>query len=85
MSTQGRDEMQTDTIKIEKNIPAPNNGVRGSPKYPFRKMEVGDSFLFPAGARLASSSRAAGDAGRMMGGKFACRTTPEGIRCWRIA
>lgn len=35
---------------IEKNIPVPADGRRGpEPKYPFRSMEVGDSFVVPAG------------------------------------
>ena len=31
-------------IKIDKNVPMPEKGNMGDPKYPFKLMEVGDSF-----------------------------------------
>lgn len=32
-------------IQIEKNVPIPKAGAGRKPKYPFEKMEVGDSFF----------------------------------------
>ena len=32
-------------IKIDKNVPIPAKGTRGNPKYPFKSMKIGDSFL----------------------------------------
>jgi hypothetical protein len=64
---------------IESNVPYPMF------KYPFAKLEVGDSFeLFPEWSRAAvavSASRFSKQTNR----KFSIRKTNEGaLRCWRI-
>jgi hypothetical protein len=86
--------MASAAIKIEKGIPLPPG--RGGPsrvKYPFKDMEVGDSFV----ALLADSSAA--DLLRLQGSlgncakaaigpsKIATRKLPDGsgFRVWRIA
>lgn len=70
------------TFEIEKNIPLPEIGS----KYPYKTMEVGDSFLITnpsinnRGYPISYLPRK--NSG--ITGKFAQRTTPEGIRVWRI-
>lgn len=67
--------------EIEKKIPVP-----GSPLsiYPFKQMEVGDSFLVPGNNRTAVSvamTRTALGTTK----KFTSRKTAEGIRVWRVS
>lgn len=71
-------------FKIDKNVPMPK-GVRGpgKTKYPWREMEVGDSFLLPAS--LASRGIVGASNNRYAPRRFAIRKTPEGYRIWRIA
>lgn len=65
------------TLPIEKNIPIPK-------RFPFDKMEIGDSFSIPSNVRRSTASVAArryGDKHKM---KFITRKMPDGtIRCWR--
>ncbi len=75
-------------VPIDKGIPFPNKVVRRGGKvehiYPWAKMQVGDSFLFPphvmgsayASARLATN--------RFKGRLFKVSKTAEGYRCWRL-
>lgn len=78
--------------KIEKNVPyvRNSNGIKGASKYPFKHMEVGDSFFVPCGnatsrrlmQRLSAATfRAHGNTGF----KFSIRTDSEGVRVWRTA
>lgn len=69
-------------IKIEKNIPFEPHGNNG--KFPFYKMEIGDSFSVGPDDRLSLRSMAS-TYGRKNGKKFATRQTDDGIRVWRIA
>ena len=62
---------------IDKNIPTPGKAS----KYPFSDMEIGDSFLAPAGTER--TVRAA--AHKYVGAKFVTRTVREGLRVWRSA
>lgn len=64
-------------IVIEKGIPIPN-------KFPFKDMEVGDSFLIPAGVARSTAQTAAIRYGKPLGKRFTIRKTPEGDRCWRV-
>ena len=65
--------------RIDKGIPMPG-------KFPFEKMEVGDSFVIPHTARRASVYIAAKRFAAEHGVKFATRKLPDGtLRCWRIA
>jgi hypothetical protein len=64
-------------IPIDKGIPLPG-------KYPFDKMEVGDSFLVPAHIPRTTATAAATRYGKSLGMKFSFRITPEGLRCWRV-
>jgi hypothetical protein len=51
----------------------------------WRRLEVGDSFLFPADLPTRKARVAASNYGRLLGRKFATRTTRAGVRCWRVA
>jgi len=66
------------SIKIEKGIPVPP--VRGV--WPFGEMEVGDSFLIPAGREKAGKA-SAWTYGKKHGMRFAVRTEKKGTRIWR--
>lgn len=69
-------------FKIEKDVPV----VRAS-KYPFPKMDVGDSFLVPNTTTYARDGKtaiaAASRFGLKHGWKFVCRTVDGGVRIWR--
>ena len=70
-----------DGISITKGLPTPH---RGRAKYPFRDMEIGDSFF----ARGASVIGLHGCARRHRPKRFTCRSLVEngvaGVRVWRI-
>lgn len=71
---------------IEKGVPAPR--TRPHPKYPFRQMEVGDSFFYAGGT--AQQLRAASNYYRIRYGlRFVARAAVAdgayGARCWRVA
>ena len=72
-------------IKIQKNIAMPKNLGTGRPKYPWKELEVGESFLFPEGLGESGIHSNAQSTGKRLNRKFAIRKTPEGYRCWRIA
>jgi hypothetical protein len=62
---------------VEKNIPLPL-------KFPFDKMEVGDSFAIPSEVKRATVAVYARRYGDKHGMKFITRQMPDGsIRCWR--
>lgn len=73
---------------VEKGIPAP--AVRPThigPKYPFREMDLGDSFLVPGSAERNRALATAWHFSRSKlgkGRKFATRKVAEGYRIWRI-
>lgn len=71
-------------IKIDKDVPTPSgHWCENRFKYPFKNMEVGDSF-FTDSARVAVSSSAVAYA-RRNGVKFTTRSENGGTRVWRIA
>lgn len=72
-------------IKIDKNVPIPNiEGITGAKSiYPWRLMEIGDSFFIEKPPKYAGHM--AYDAGRRTGRKFANRKAGNGTRIWRIA
>jgi hypothetical protein len=75
--------MNIDEVKIEKNIPMPLS-TRGGSKYPFLRMDVGDS-VFIAGMTPAGAGSITGHARRKAGFKFTSRAVEGGVRVWRIA
>lgn len=79
------------TFVIESGIPLHNRtaGVRNSCKYPFREMEIGDSFFVPAEEitvrkLVQRMSTAVSRAARNTGCKFAVRSDDAGVRVWRV-
>lgn len=69
--------------KIEKNVPV----VKTRSKWPFGKMEVGDSFIIPKGDYINMNNiySAASHYGKRHGGmKFTTKACDEGRRVWRI-
>ena len=69
----------TDEIKIEKGVPPP---IRY--KYPFREMDVGESFFAPVAINRLNSARSYYVSRAGNGSRFLCRTVDGGTRCWRI-
>jgi len=66
------------TINVEKGIPVPV-------KYPFKHMEVGDSFEVPAHVKRTAINVAAKRHGNKYGMIFTIRFTEDRkLRCWRI-
>ena len=74
-------------MKIDKNVPIPPLGqvIDNKTKYPFREMEVGDSFFVDGEV----DSRRAKAAAKMMTkrSRLVLRTQKEnnGVRIWRVA
>lgn len=71
---------------IERNIEMPprNGGQGARPKFPFREMDIGDSF-FVEGRTARTFSPAIQAAQKRGRGKFSCRAVEGGIRVWRVA
>ena len=70
-------------VRIAKHVPCPRNGAGAPPKYPWLKMQVEDSFLFPP--QLLHPRVQASQANKRYAPRvFATRTTRKGVRCWRI-
>ena len=80
-------------IDIQKDIPIPTaRRTRGSCRYPFRSMEVGDSFFVAYDGKKQQQSAmysAIPDEVRRAGAKFCTRCVEEngvqGVRVWRTA
>ena len=67
---------------IEKEVPIPA-GSGGLGKYPWRKMEVGDSFLVPRSQMSREGYRPVPPTS--LGIKVSIRKEGDGVRVWRIA
>lgn len=78
----GIERRAPEVIEINRGLPPPR-GRRS--KYPFREMEIGDSFFAPGSSVIGIH----GCARRHRPMKFTCRSLVEngiaGIRVWRIA
>jgi hypothetical protein len=89
----------SDRLIVEKGIPIPplvtkgNRGNKGgippNEKYPWRQMDIGDSFFVPAGDEpVFLVSRRMGNAihhaEERYGSTFTRRTMKGGVRVWRI-
>lgn len=75
-------------IHIEKNVPIPEplpgRGGR-PPKYPFREMEVGDSFFFAGTPKTAKRLYvSASKFGKRNNRRYAVRSVEGGYRVWRV-
>lgn len=73
---------------IERGIPVPQPRG-GRAKYPWRDMQVGDSFYIEASSDKRRAQRAVSNcavsAGRRIGAKFSTRFVDGGIRVWRVS
>lgn len=67
-------------FKIEKAVPIP----RGNAKYPFKEMQVGDSFFVPKD-RVKNAQIAAYAWAKRNGVVLASRSVDGGLRIWRTA
>lgn len=74
-------------IKIDKGVPTPTTSAAGSkPLYPWRSMDVGDSFYVEGVPRGTIGSSANGAAARIGGGvRFTVRKEGVGVRVWRVS
>ena len=72
-------------FKIEKGIPFPKCNGAGKPeKYPWSKLEVGDSFLIAGQDARSVSPLTSAASKRHKGRKYSVRTVDGGVRVWRI-
>lgn len=69
------------TIQIEKGVPIPGGNKY---KYPWREMEVGDSF-FVAGKTSATLNNSRVNAQKSTRFKFKLKNVEGGVRVWRVA
>jgi hypothetical protein len=71
------------TFVIEKNIPIGKGRIES--KYPLATMENGDSFFVSTeGHKAKNIASSVSMIARRMGIRVATRTTPEGVRVWKI-
>lgn len=71
-------------IRIDKDVPLPPRSAIGRPPiYPWRRLEVGDSFLVDSSK--VSVRNQANLMGAKTGKKFSVRKTEDGFRVWRTA
>lgn len=76
--------MQEFDFPVESDIPVPKR-MRAGSKYPFVKLEVGDSFFVPKESQRAKIVRnAADDYAKRHGVKFRVLQVEGGCRCWRV-
>jgi len=68
-------------ITVEKNIPIPSPAKKEPTKYPWKTMEVGDSFFVKGDAKSVRSQ--ASYATKRYCRKFVTRQEKDGIRFWR--
>jgi len=69
-------------IEISKHIPLPKTRVMK--KYPYREMEIGDSF-YVEGVSLQVICNSNWRYGKKLGMKFIASKDKEGVRVWRAA
>lgn len=66
---------------IERGVPIPE--ARTKTKYPWREMEIGESFLAPK-SKENSLSACACNAAKKLKRRFVLRTVEGGVRVWRV-
>lgn len=74
-------------IKIDKGIPMPelHGGKHMASREATNRLEIGDSFLATAGYNATQINNALYHHARRRGVKIIVRTTPDGVRVWRVA
>lgn len=68
---------------IEKNVPL-DQSCGNQAKYPWRQMEIGDSFFVP-NVKTNLITNCAAAIKKRAGLQFTCRTVEGGVRVWRTA
>jgi hypothetical protein len=71
---------------VEKNIKMPAAKAKKRKrfeKYPWSKMQIGDSFFVPSKTTSAMSAAAVLASKRHPGAKFSVRQMTDGVRIWR--
>ena len=77
--------MNNRAYKVDHDVPAPLRAT----KYPFNKLNIGDSFFAPFDEVFTPDKRyrvaaAAYAAGKVQGKMFVTRTVDNGVRVWRV-
>ena len=73
-------------MKIEKGIPIGSQRANLQTKYPFKEMEIGDSFVVPKDELPKNGGCGLHNSARYVGVKIATRTQTDGsVRVWRVA
>ena len=67
-------------VGLDKDIPVPEPRKR----YPYREMEIGDSFFVPAGG-IQNICNQNYRTGKKLGRSFIARKEDGGVRVWRTA
>ena len=65
---------------VEKSVPLPE----GKKRYPYKEMEIGDSF-FVGDGKLQVVCNANYRASKRLGMQFIARKETEGVRVWRVS
>ena len=77
--------MPSYTVDKDVPMPAPGNRPGAVARYPFRSMEIGDSFFVPEGDfPLDTVRRAAVRNSEYLGRTFKAAKMPGGVRVWRF-
>ena len=71
------------TFEISSTIPIPEPKRGRRPKYPWRQMNVGDSFFVP-GRKTTFIAGIAWNQKNRYGTEWTCRAIDGGVRVWRI-
>lgn len=69
--------------EVSENIEIPESKRGRKPKYPFTKMEVGQSVFFPSTKPGGKEAMTAYTTGKRLGFKFVVRAEGDGVRVWR--
>lgn len=80
--------MASEAIKVETNVPMPTviPGRNSKARYPWREMEVGQSFVFPDDVSYDAAYQGAYYANyKLKPKKFRVARHEGVIRCWRLA
>ena len=68
------------SVEVSRDVPVPEPRRR----YPYVDMDIGDSFVMPAGSSMQVVCNANYRAGKRLGRKFIARKLEGGIRVWRV-
>jgi hypothetical protein len=77
--------MEQLVAKIENGVPVRNVGKHSLKYGVLDTMQVGESFLVPAGTNLGGLLASCQYRRKVYGRKYAKRTTPQGVRIWRVS